>query len=85
MIEHRFTPRRPSLKTSDDAPVWDPLDPDAAEVVEVPLLLAGWQVSALEKEAHDRGLTAGEMVRQLLSEFIHTRLMPEDTTRAGAF
>jgi hypothetical protein len=47
----------------------------AEEVVEVPLLLPGWQISALEKEAHHRGLTAGEMVRHLLHDFItqHTR------------
>jgi len=40
------------------------------EVIEVPLLLPGWQVSALASAAHDRGLTAGEMVRHLLSDFI---------------
>lgn len=40
------------------------------EVIEIPLLLPGWQVSALEEAAHDRGLTAGEMVRQLLRQFI---------------
>ena len=40
------------------------------EVVEVPLLLPGWQVSALATAAQDRGLTAGEMVRSLLREFI---------------
>ena len=43
------------------------------EVVEVPLLLPGWQISALEKEAHDRGLTAGEMVRVVLRDFISLR------------
>jgi hypothetical protein len=43
------------------------------EVVEVPLLLPGWQISALEKEAHDRGLTAGEMVRVVLRDFITLR------------
>jgi hypothetical protein len=45
--------------------------PDLApgEVVEVPLLLPGWQVSALERAAHRRGLTAGEMVRHLLRDF----------------
>jgi hypothetical protein len=43
------------------------------EVVEVPLLLPGWQISALEQEAHDRGLTAGEMVRVVLRDFITLR------------
>ena len=40
------------------------------EVVEVPLLLPGWQVSALERAAHRRGLTAGEMLRSVLGDFI---------------
>ncbi len=40
------------------------------DVVEIPLLLPGWKVSALATAAHARGLTAGEMVRTLLREFI---------------
>jgi len=40
------------------------------EVMEVPILLSGWQVSQLETAAHQRGLTAGEMVRHLLRDFI---------------
>ena len=40
------------------------------DVVEVPLLLPGWQVAALATAAHDRGLTAGEMMRGLLNDFI---------------
>jgi hypothetical protein len=46
------------------------------EVVEVPLLLPGWQMSALEKVAHQRGLTAGAIVRNLIREFIAARLPP---------
>jgi hypothetical protein len=41
-----------------------------AEVIEVPLLLSGWQMSALEWAAHSHGLTTGEMVRQLLRDFL---------------
>jgi len=41
-----------------------------ADVVEIPLLLPGWQAQALEEAAHHRGLTAAEMVRGLLREFI---------------
>jgi hypothetical protein len=41
-----------------------------SEVVEIPLLLSLGQVSALESVAHQRGLTAGEMVRQVLRDFI---------------
>jgi hypothetical protein len=59
----------------------EPSPPDG-DVVEVPLLLPGWQVSALATAAHDRGLTAGEMVRHLLRDFItrwqHDRLRPFD-------
>jgi hypothetical protein len=43
---------------------------EGCDVVEVPLLLAGWQMSALERAAYHRGLTAAEMVRQLLRDFI---------------
>ena len=40
------------------------------EVVEVALLLPGWQAAALEEAAHARGLTAAAMVRRLLREFL---------------
>jgi hypothetical protein len=40
------------------------------DVVEIPLLLQGWQMTALETAAHDRGQTAGEMVRDLLRDFL---------------
>jgi hypothetical protein len=40
------------------------------EVMEIPLLLTGWEVSALETAAHQRGLTAAEMVRCVLREFL---------------
>jgi len=40
------------------------------DVVEIPLLLSSWQVEALESVAHQQGLTAGEMIRQLLLEHL---------------
>ena len=40
------------------------------DVVEVPLLLPGWQVAALATVAQDRGLTTGEMLRCVLRDFI---------------
>jgi hypothetical protein len=40
------------------------------DVVEVPLLLPGWQVDALAMAAQDRGQTAGEMLRHVLEDFI---------------
>lgn len=57
----------------DDRCSEDPLasweGPDA-DVVEVPLLLPSWQVQALERAAHQLGLTAAEMVRGVLGSFI---------------
>jgi hypothetical protein len=45
--------------------------PDLAEdVVEVPLLLPAWQMTALETAAHSQGLTAAAMVRHVLGDFI---------------
>ena len=40
-----------------------PVDDD---VVEVSLLLPRWQAEALEEAAHERGLTAGQMLRKLI-------------------
>jgi hypothetical protein len=36
------------------------------EVVELALLLPRWQAEALEEAAHNRGLTAGQMLRKLV-------------------
>ncbi|MHB1423956.1 MAG: hypothetical protein ACYC3I_12325 [Gemmataceae bacterium] len=47
---------------------WMP--PIEEDVVELPLLLPGWQVSKLETVAYQRGLTAAEMVRHLLRDFL---------------
>ena len=43
------------------------------DVVEIPLLLSHWQAEALESAAHQQGLTAGEMIRQLLLEYLARR------------
>lgn len=40
------------------------------DVVELPLLLPGWQVSKLETVAHQRGMTAAAMVRHVLCDFL---------------
>jgi hypothetical protein len=61
MIERVREAFRTSEATPDD------------EVVEISLLLSGRQASALESAAHDRGLTAAEMVRSLLRDFLATR------------
>jgi hypothetical protein len=52
------------------------------DVVEIPLLLQGWQMTALETAAHERGLTAGEMVRDLLRDFL-ARLPDEPAERSN--
>jgi carbon storage regulator CsrA len=41
------------------------------EMVEVPLLLPGWEAAALEKAASDQGLTVGELVRRLVRDLRH--------------
>ena len=40
------------------------------DVVELPILLPGWQVTKLETAAHKRGMTAAAMVRYLLRDFL---------------
>jgi hypothetical protein len=39
------------------------------DVVEVPVLLPGWQFRLLETAASDSGRTTGQMMRTLISEF----------------
>ena len=55
------------------------LNSHSEDVVEIPLLLQGSQITALETVAHSRGLTAGEMVRDLLRDFL-ARLPAESAT-----
>lgn len=40
------------------------------DVVELSLLLPGWQFGALEKAAEDKGLSTGQMVRRLIQKFL---------------
>jgi hypothetical protein len=42
------------------------------EMVELSLLLPSWQAAALEMAAEDQGLTAGQVVRQLIRDFCDT-------------
>ena len=41
-----------------------------SDVIEMPLLLSNLQMSALEHLAHRRGMTAAQMMRSLLRDFI---------------
>ncbi len=50
-----------------EEPCMPPIEED---VVELPLLLPGWQVLKLETVAHQCGMTAATMVRHLLRDFL---------------
>jgi hypothetical protein len=47
-----------------------PLPPLDGEIVEISLLLPGWQASRLEHEASSQGLTAAQMMRRLLRSYL---------------
>lgn len=38
------------------------------EIVELPILLPEWQVTALEQAAHERNMTIGQLVRRLFAD-----------------
>jgi hypothetical protein len=40
------------------------------DVIELPLLLPGWQVSALAKVARSEGQSTGQLLRRLVREFV---------------
>jgi hypothetical protein len=48
-------------------------EPASEDVVEIPLLLPGWQADALEGAAHEHGLTIAGMVRRLLNQYLAGR------------
>jgi hypothetical protein len=56
----------------------EPFSCQSGDVYEVSLLLSAGQICALEEAAHDRGLTAAEMFRRVLQDFIAA-----PTTRAS--
>jgi hypothetical protein len=49
------------------------LTPSADDVVELPILLPEWQVTALEEAARLRGMTVGQLVRKLFSDLFPRR------------
>jgi hypothetical protein len=79
MFEHLVNPPEPAGLAGEPARLDFLQSGQEGEIVEVPLLLPVWQVSALERAALVRGLTAGQMVRQLL----HEVLAPPSTRRKG--
>lgn len=46
------------------------------DVVEMPLLVPGWQVAALEALAYERGQTAAALLRNLLTDFLRCQTAP---------
>ena len=62
-----FATAGPSGREAEDAP-----SPEG-DVVEVPLLLPGWQVAALEEAARSEGRTFAEMARGLIRDFLTRR------------
>jgi hypothetical protein len=61
------------------------LDEPVEDVVEIPLLLQGWQITALETAAHNRGQTAGEMVRDVLRDFLSRLPVESEDPRKRRF
>jgi len=53
------------------------------EVVELAVLLPGWQAQALETAAHDQGITTAQMVRTLIRDFFSQQLAGTDETVAS--
>ena len=43
------------------------------ELTELAVLVPGWQAEALEEAAHRQGLTAGQLLRQMLNRFLVER------------
>jgi hypothetical protein len=48
----------------------DPFLAYDAEIAELSVLLPGEQALSLERAAHERGLTTGQMLRGLIQEFL---------------
>jgi len=46
------------------------------EMTELPVCLPTWQAAALERAAHARGLTAGQMLRGIVQEFFSRFAQP---------
>jgi hypothetical protein len=63
-MNHRATPGAAGTKAAGRGE--GPFPP--AEVVEVALLLPSGQAAALERVAHRRGLTLGQLVRRLVRD-----------------
>jgi hypothetical protein len=54
----------------DTVPRLDLMPPGPGDVMEISVLLPGWQMAALEAAARDRGLTAGQIVRRIIRDYV---------------
>ena len=52
------------------------IEPFDGEMVELALCLPGWQAQRLEAAAHQRGLTAAQLLRRLIHEAVACVLPP---------
>ncbi len=59
---------------------WEAIIALESDVVEIPLLLASGQAAALERAAHQRGLSVAQMARHLIEDFLRrtSPLLPSD-------
>jgi hypothetical protein len=58
---------------STESITWSPPEPaarDGHDVVEVPLLLTAGQAAALSRASHRQGMTAGQLARRAITEFL---------------
>lgn len=52
------------------------IEPFDGEMVELALCLPGWQAQCLERAAHQRGLTAAQLLRRLIGQGLDCLLPP---------
>jgi hypothetical protein len=50
---------------------------EATELVELTVLLPGFQAQALEEAAHQDGLTTGQFLRRLISQALRCSISPQ--------
>jgi hypothetical protein len=63
-MDTKLPPQRDGLGVPEPLPYAD------TEVAELSLLLPGWQAAALEEAARSRGMTAGQILRVLIYDFL---------------
>jgi hypothetical protein len=54
------------------------------EMAELSLLLSGWQAAQMERLAHSRGLTLGQLIRLLIRDYLADRARPSPVSKRPA-